>query len=236
MAMHETKSLDLILWERWNRSKSPQDLDLLLKQMEPILRREVGRWSKIAPTFLLENEAKRLAIKAFNDYNPNHVPPTALGSHVTNHLMKLSRTAYARQSILTVPEAKRLNFNSINRERIRLEDHLGRAPTIEELGDHMRLSPKKIQALSAEVSKREYMESGEGPSFLQHVDDPEIVHLAWHDMTPMQKTIFEHRTGYGGGKVLKGQAIMKATGLTQGQLSHQLEKIKDMLEQAQKLR
>ena len=234
--MNETKSKDRLLWEQWRRSGSQADLEALLRQMEPILRREVGRWSRVAPAFLLENEAKRLAIKAFNDYDPKHVPPTALASHVTNHLMKLSRTAYARQSILTVPEAKRLNFNNINRERIRLEDQLGRQPTLEELADHVRLPPSRIQALSSEVAKREYMESGEGPSFVQHLDDPEVVHLAWHDMTPVQRQIFEHRTGYGGAPVLKGQAIMKMTGLTQGQLSHQLGKIKDTLVKAQGLR
>lgn len=234
--MNETKDKDLLLWEQWRRTGSQADLETLLQQMEPILRREVGRWSRIAPAFLLENEAKRLAIKAFGDYNPNHAPPTALATHVTNHLMKLSRTAYSRQSILTVPEAKRLNFNTINREKNRLEDLLGRAPTLEELSDHMRLPPSRIQALNAEVSKREYMESGEGPSFVQHLDDPEVVHLAWHDMTPMQRTIFEHRTGYGGAPVLKGQAIMRTTGLTQGQLSHQLGKIKDVLVKAQGLK
>lgn len=234
--MNETKSKDILLWEQWKRTGSSADLDALLRQMEPILRREVGRWSRVAPVFLLENEAKRLAIKAFHDYDPKHVPPTALASHVTNHLMKLSRTAYARQSILTVPEAKRLDFNNINRERTRLEDHLGRPPSLEELADHMRLPPTRIQALSAEVAKREYMESGEGPSFVQHLDDPEVVHLAWHDMTPVQRQIFEHRTGYGGAPVLRGPQIMKATGLTQGQLSHQLGKIKDVLVKAQGLR
>jgi DNA-directed RNA polymerase specialized sigma subunit len=234
--MNETKSKDILLWEQWRRTGSQADLDTLLRQMEPILRREVGRWSRVAPVFLLENEAKRLAIKAFHDYDPNHVPPTALASHVTNHLMKLSRTAYARQSILTVPEAKRLDFNNINRERIRLEDQLGRPPSLEELADHVRLPPSRIQNLASEVAKREYMESGEGPSFVQHLDDPEVVHLAWHDMTPVQRQIFEHRTGYGGTPLLKGQAIMKATGLTQGQLSHQLGKIKEVLVKAQGLR
>lgn len=234
--MSETKTKDLLLWEQWRRTRSQADLETLLRQMDPLIRQQVGRWSSIAPTFLLENEAKRLALKAFNDYDPNHVPPTALASHVTNHLMKLSRTAYARQSILTVPEAKRLNFNSINRERIRLEDQLGRPATLEELSDHVRLPVSRIQSLSSEVAKREFMESGEGPSFVQHLDDPEVMHLAWHDMTATQKQIFEHRTGYGGGKVLKGQAIMKATGLTQGQLSHQLGKIKELLTRAQGLK
>jgi methylmalonyl-CoA/ethylmalonyl-CoA epimerase len=44
------------------------DLDALIKQMAPILQNQVNRWSGIAPKFLLENEAKALAIKAFETY------------------------------------------------------------------------------------------------------------------------------------------------------------------------
>ena len=166
--MNEIKSQDLLLWEKWKKSRSPTDLEALMRHVAPLLRSEVNRWSRIAPEFLLENEAKRLAIKAFEDYNPNHVPPTALGTHVKNHLLKLSRTAYSRQSTLTVPEAKRLTFNQVQRQRTLLEDQTGRPPMLEELADHMRLSPARLHALQNEVSKREYMESGEGPSFVQH--------------------------------------------------------------------
>lgn len=234
--MNETKDRDIVLWEQWRKTRSPYDLDVLIAQMAPILRREVGRWSRIAPVWLLENEAKRLAIKAFEDYDPKRSPPTALGTHVTNHLLKLSRTAYSRQSTLTVPEAKRLTFNGVQRQKSMLEDQMGRSPTMEELADHMRLSPARLHSLMTEVSKREYMESGEGPSFVQHTDDPEVVHLAWHDMSPVQRQIFEMRTGYNGTTILPGSKIMKATGLTQGQLSHQVGKIRATLVRAQALR
>ena len=232
--MSETKSRDLELWMAWRQNRSPQNADALLKQVAPLLAREVGRWSNIAPKFLLENEAKALALKAFDSYDPSR--GVALGTHVTNGLMKLSRTAYARQSTLSVPEAKRLTFNTVHRERARLEDEYGRPPSIDELSDHLRMPQHKVQALLTEVGKRELMESGEGPSFVQHVDDPEVLHLAWHDMTPVQRTIFEMRTGYNGRTVGNGAAIMRATGLTQGQLSHQLGKITATLARAQRLR
>ena len=230
------KSKDVELWQTWKRTQSPQDLDSLLKQMEPVIQREVGRWKRIAPEFLLNNEAKRLAIKAFENYDPNRQPPTALGTHVTNALLKLTRTAYARQSTLSIPEAKRLTFNNITKARVTLEEEFGRPPTLEELSDHMRLPPKRMQMLMVDVAKREFMESGEGPTFVQHTDDPEVMHLAWHDMSDMQKKIFEHRTGYNGAPVLSGTKIMRETGLSQGQLSHQIGKIKTLLSRAQTLR
>lgn len=231
--MSEVRNKDLELWRAWKASRSPAATEALLKQMAPIMKGQVDRWARVAPRFLLENEAKRLAIKAFESYDPSR---SALSTHVTNALAKLSREAYARQSTLSVPEAKRLAFNNIHRQNQILEDHLGRPPSLDELADHLRLPQARVHALLQEVGKRELMESGEGPSFVQHNDDPEVVHLAFHDMTPLQQHIFSLRTGYNGAKVTNGAGIMKATGLSQGQLSHQLTKITQTLQRAQGLR
>lgn len=231
--MSELRARDQVLWEQWNKTRSNADLEALIKQLNPVIQQKVNQWASVAPRFLLENEAKALTIKAVSTYRPG---ASQLSTHVTNHLMKLSRTAYARQSTLAVPEATRLTFNSVNSAKTHLADQLGRPPSLDELADHLRLPPARIQKLLQEVGKRELMESGDGPSFVQHFDDPEVLHLAWHDMPPIQRKVFEMRTGYNGTPVATGAQIMKATNLTQGQLSHQLGKIKTLLDQAQKLR
>ena len=232
--MSETKSKDQELWKKWKQTRSPMDMEALMKQMAPVLRRETSRWSSIVHATMLENEAKLLAIKAFESYNPS--AGTALSTHLVNQLQKLSRIAYARQSSVSVPEQKRLIFNNYNTIKSQLEDVHGRPPTIDEVADHMRLPPKKLQGVIDLVGKREYMESGDGPSFLMFMDDPEVVHLAFHDMSQQQKRIFEMRTGYGGNAVKSGAGIMHELGITQGQLSYQLNQIKQLLEKAQRLR
>lgn len=232
--MNETKNKDLELWKAWKQSRSQYDLEALIKQMTPVIRRETARWSNIVPQTMLENEAKLLAIKAFETYNP--AAGTALATHLTNHLQKLSRIAYARQASVSVPEQKRLTFNNYMRAKSQLEDMHGRPPTLDEVADHMRLPPKRLQSVVELVGKREYMESGDGPAFMMLMDDPEVVHLAYHDMTPVQRRIFEMRTGYNGNAVKNAAGIMHETGLTQGQLSYQLNQIKSLLEKAQRLR
>jgi len=232
--MDDTKSRDLELWRQWKNTQSQADLDALIKQMWPVIRRETARWAAIMSPAMLDNEAKLLAIKAFQTYNPT--VGAALSTHLTNQLQKLSRTAYARQSTLGVPEQKRLLFNNYNRAFRQLEDLHGRPPTLDAIADHMRLPPAKLREVVDVVGKKEFMESGDGPAFVQFMDDPEVVHLAYHDMTPVQKKIFEMRTGYGGNAVKSGAGIMHATGLTQGQLSYQLNQIKALLERAQRLR
>lgn len=228
------KDKDLQLWLTWRRTGLESDLKALVDQLMPAIRNESKRWGRIVQPTLLDNESKRLAIKAFNSYDPSK--GTALATHVVNALQKLSRTAYPRQSTLSVPEHKRITFNTFNRVQAQLLDLHGRPPSFEDVADHMNLPPKKLRALVGEVGKKEFMESGDGPSFVQHMDDPEVVNLAFHDMTGLQRQIFKMRTGYEGAQVRSGDGIMHELGITQGQLSYQRKLIEEMLLRAQRLR
>jgi DNA-directed RNA polymerase specialized sigma subunit len=231
---------DIQLWEAWRRSRSETDLQALTTQMMPILRKEIGRWSSSAPAFLLENEAKKLAKQAFETYDTTK--GVLLSTHLTNQLLKLSRTAYARQSTISVPEHQRITFNRYNKAKAQLEDQLGRVPTHHELSDHLAIAPAKLQAIVGNVAHREYMESGEGPTFQTHDDTDYLIHLAYRDLTPRQQQIFEMRTGYNGAlapdeaKIRSGAQIQKQLGITQGVLSYELQKIKERMEAMQKLR
>jgi DNA-directed RNA polymerase specialized sigma subunit len=224
---------DRELWERWHRSRSTADLEALMKQVAPLLRRETGKWANVAPLFLLENEAKRLALKAFESYDP--AMGTQLNTHLINQLMKLSRYGYSRQSTLSVPEGHRVTFNKYVRVKSELEDQLGHPPTLDHIADHMGLPPSRLIGIVKNVERRELLESGEGPAF-QALTDDDLIHLAYHDMAPLQQRIFELRTGYNGHSIKDGKGIMQELGISQGVLSGHLGKIKSKLEEMQKLR
>lgn len=233
MSYADAKDRDHQLWQTWKAAPSQETLNPLMRQMMPLIRREMTPWSNVVPAAFLENAAKGLALKAFHTYDPKH--GTTLGTHTVNHLKKLSRTAYERQSSISVPEQKRLTFNTYHRVKLQLEDEHGRPPSHNEIADAMRLPPKHLQSIVDLVGKRELMESGDGPSFAQHMDDEEAIHLAWHDMTPLQRSIFERRTGYNNTKILDGAGIMKSLSISQGVLSYQLQAIRTLLERAQNL-
>jgi DNA-directed RNA polymerase specialized sigma subunit len=230
---------DLDLWRRWHASRSQADLQALMAQMAPVFAREVNQGANIVPRYVLENEAKALALKAFETYDPSR--GVLLSTHVTNHLQKLKRTVYARQSSVSIPEQQRITYNTYRRVRSELEDVLGHPPTMDHIADHMALPPKRLQSIINNVEKKEYLESGEGPAFQQE-DDDDIIHLAYAEMTPRQKQIFEMRTGYDGtangnpSKVRTGAQIMQSLNLSQGQLSYEIQKITALLERAQRLR
>lgn len=232
MATESAKSKDVELWLKWNRSKSAMDLEVLMKHMNPVLNREVSRWASIVPRFVLENEAKAQALKAFNSYDPNR--GVLLSTHVTNQLQKLSRTAYARQSTVSIPEHKRLTYNRYRKLTAQLEDELGRAPQIHEVADQLALPVNKLQSLISEVEKREYLESEEHAESGTH-SETELIELALHDLTPTQQTIFKNKTGWNGAPIKSNAQLMKELSLTQGQLSYELTKVKNKLTSAKNM-
>lgn len=226
------KQKDLELWKQWKRTRSTVDLEALVKQVQPLLSSEVMKWASVAPKYVLDNEAKKIAIAAFDTYDANK--GVLLSTYLKEQLRKLSRTAYDRQSILKVPEDHRITYNQFTKARAELEDRHGRVPTIERVADHMGLPVSRIQNVIDTVEKRTLMESGEGPTFQEEADDTELVEFAYHEMTPRQKQIFDLRTGsHGKHEAKSDQQILRELNITQGQLSYELPKITALLKKAQ---
>lgn len=228
------KQKDLELWRTWKRTRSTSDLEALVRQIKPLIDSEVLKWSSVGAKFVLENRAKQIVIAAFDTFDPNR--GVLLSTYLKNELRKLSRDAYERQSILKVPEDHRITYNQFTKARAELEDRHGRVPSIERIADHMGLPVSRIEAVINTVEKRTLMESGEGPTFQQNnddADDSEMLEFAYHQMSPRQKQIYDMRTGsHGRTEARSDQEIMRAVNVTQGVLSYELGKIKELLKKA----
>lgn len=236
-----TRTDDVTLWRRWKESGSSNDLERLMAQMMPVISNEVRKSDRVVSKLVLEAQAKQIALAAFKTYDPNRVPPVLLSTHVVANLQKLSRTRYEHQSTLSVPEQHRITFNKIQMVHAQMEDELGRKPNLDEIADRLSLPQAHIKTVIGNVARKEFLESGEGPAFQNHTDD-DVIHLAYSDMTPLQKRIFELRTGYNGtnhadeSKRKDGAEIMKELNISQGQLSYQITQLSDLLARAGKLR
>lgn len=234
-----TRADDVTLWRRWKETNSQADLERLMRQVMPLIMNEVRKSDRVVSPLVLEAQAKQVALKAFQTYDPGR--GVLLSTHVVANLQKLSRTRYEHQSTLSVPEQHRITFNKIQMVHAQMEDELGRRPNIDEIADRLGLPQAHIKKVVGNVARKEFLESGEGPAFQRQSDD-DVIHLAYADMTPLQKRIFEMRTGYNGTSVPSagprpdGAAIMKALGITQGQLSYQINKLEELLSRADRLR
>jgi len=220
---------DLELWKRWQKSKSPLDLDNLLRQLDPLIQSEVNRRAGTLARPMLVLQAKKLAVRALNNYDPNRKPPVKVSTHVTNQLQKLSRVNYAHQNIARVPEHSMLQYGSVLAAVEDFKIDHGRDPSVEELADTLKWSPKKVNQFQQSFGRQELLESVDTPAgmFIAAEHDPHINYV-YHSMSPRQQKIFEYTTGYGGAKKLDNKAIMKKLNITQGVLSYEKSKIKDM--------
>lgn len=227
------KAKDRDLWDRWNRTRSSQDLQAVLDQLKPVIGREVNRWAGGLARPTLETKAKVLAVKAIKSYNPAR--GTALSTHVTNQLQKLSRVVYTHTQAARLPEHKAIAMTSFNAAHEMLNSELGRTPTALELSEHLGWSKTRTSQFQKAFERKELLTSGEyRPSSFavnDYQQDP-MVDFVYHDMSPANQRLFEHITGYGGAKVMSNKDLMKKFKLTQGQLSYRKRKLINLVKAA----
>lgn len=230
--MSTARESDLQLWQTWNKTKKPKDLQPLLNNLQPLINQQVNRWSGALARPVLDTHAKILAVEAINSYSPKQ--GAALSTHVTNRLQKLSRVVYTHTQAARLPEHKVLAMSSFSIGHNELKDQLGRDPTHAELADHLGWSKGRVKDFKQAYERQELLTSGEvSPGmFTIHDEENPVVGYVYHDMAPENQKLFEHITGYGGAKVLPNEALMKKFKLTQGQLSYQKRQMTDLFQNA----
>lgn len=229
-----TKEKDLELWRAYKASPSAFTLKPLLKQLDPVIQSETNKWVGAIARPVLEAKAKALALEAIDSYDPN--AGAALASHVTNRLLKLSRTVYSHQDAVRTPEHKKLKVMALHRAETELLAMNGREPTNAELQQHLKWSPKSLSEIQSATAP-ELVESGDVGGGLFETrsawapDNPEgVVNMVYYDMDPIDQLIFEHSTGYSGKPLLSNPELCAKTNLTLGQLSYRKTQIRQRLQ------
>ena len=217
------------LYRTWKRTGMPNDLEALVKNLEPLIYSEVGRRAGTLSRDLLAIQAKKLAVEAIKSYNPN--VGVKISTHVTNQLQKLSRVNYAHQNAARIPEHSMLQFHSVNIATEDFKADNGREPSTEELADAMGWSHKKLEQFRTQFGRSELLESIDTPGdlFVAETHDPRINYV-YTTLTPRQQRIFDMTTGYHGVKRKNNTAIMRELSITQGVLSYEKTKIKEAVQ------
>lgn len=217
--MPDYQAEDIQAWRAWKRQPGNTTLQAVLDRLNPIIQTEVNRWAGTLARPALEIEAKRLAVEAIESFS--QTGGASLATHVSNRLKKLSRLSYTHQNVARLPEYQTLKHRTFTDAQAKLTDKFGRDPTHTELADELQWSRGAVKNFQHSL-RREFLESGEMPPFFdQEKEDSSMIDYVYHDLSPQQKKIFEHTTGYGGAKVLNNPELTKKLKLTQGQLSYQ---------------
>ena len=230
------KQGDLLLWEEYRRTKSPQARDKLLRRFDGVINSAVNKWAGPVPRQVLLSEDRMMAVKAFDSYNPKS--GAALATHVTNHLKPLSRIVYTYQNTARIPENTAMRISAYNTAVENLKAFTGREPTTDELHQELGWSATDI-ARVRDYNRRDLVESGptvEGSFFNNNDDDESDLVLAgvYAELLPEEKTLFELITGFNGRPAMSNAQIMKKMNWSQAQLSYKKSLLTKKIQSIQK--
>lgn len=213
---------DTLCWEAYRRSRSPADRDRLLKRFDGALQSQVNRWAGPVPREVLLNEAKLLAVKAFDSFDPKK--GTALATHVVNNLLPLSRIVYTYQNSTRLPENTTMKLQTYNTAVEHLKAYHGREPTTDELHDELGWSTTELSRIK-DSNRKNLIESGSPPEAAFYANssldiDEDLLTGIHAELLPDEKQLFEHLTGYNGISKLGNKELLHLLGVSQSVLSY----------------
>lgn len=229
---------DIRAWREYKKSPTPLNRTNLLKRFDGLIQNQINRWQGPLPRETLEAEAKTLAVKAFDTYNPD--VGAQLSTYLTNQLQPLSRLVYTYQNAARMPERIAQRMTSFNQANETLKLTLGRDPTTDELHNELGWTADDINKVRG-YNRRDLVESGPAVSdnfFGEDQDDKDDVLLGaiYFELSPDEKQLFELVTGYNGVTPLKNPELAKKLGISIPQLSYRKENLRKHIERLLKFR
>jgi len=197
------------------------DINKLVSSHKRLIENEAQKHAKFIPLTFVQAEAYRLAHDAAQTYKPES--GFKFSTHLTNQLKKLSRFSTEYGGTVRVPENKQFKINKLNQVEIGLQETLGREPSAQELADASGQSIASVHNLLSTRKKDVNLNNlSYTPTFISGNDD-EWIHFVYHDLTPKDKLIFEHRTGFGNKPILDNAALAKKLGMSPSAVSQRVK-------------
>ncbi|HEY8400050.1 MAG TPA: sigma-70 domain-containing protein [Cytophagaceae bacterium] len=206
-----------------------KNVEELLKDHKRLIEAEAYKYAKFVPLSYVLSEAHKLAREAAEKYDPK--TGIKFSTYLTNQLQKLSRLSTQYGGTVRVPENKQFKINKLNQIEAELQDIYGRPPTVAELADASGLGVHAVSSLlSARKKDVTLANLAYSPVFYEG-DDDEWIHFVYHDLSAKDKFIFEHRTGFGGKKIMDNNQIAKALGVSPSTISQRIKFITNKISQ-----
>ncbi len=194
------KSYELELWKKYKSGDQTAKVELL-RSITPLLTYQVNRFTASGlPKNALQTESRKLALEAFDTYNPNK---SALNTHIVNHQKHLQRFVLNYQNIGRIPESRGLAISKFENIKRNLMEELDREPTAAELSKELKWPIKEIDRMESELRKDlsiapqnedDYFED----SIFQTDESKDIRDFIYYDVGNEDKLIMEYYFGIKG--------------------------------------
>jgi hypothetical protein len=164
-AKDERKKKELELWHHWKTNGQKREhLEPLLKLYEGNIAQKARLWKAPAiPESAFKLVLQEHLINAFKTYSPDR--GTAINTWAENGMQKAKRYNARGQNLAYIPEGQIEGITPINRANDHLTEELGRAPTNQEIADHLTETWKPITAKRVETIRRSQRKDIPGSSF-----------------------------------------------------------------------
>ena len=212
------------LYQQWTMSHDKGLMAEMVKELEPAISMAVSKWSGgIIPDEQLKVKAKLLTVEAIKDYKPGM--GTALFTHVTNYLKKLSRDVYTSDVIYN-PEQQVIDYARYIGIKNTIEDDFGAPPTLDDLQAKTGWSQKKLLTMERNFNKKynENFVKTKEYAELNHIDEDDLLY-AYNNLSEEDQQLFTMKTGWPHGKAYGIEEIARKKGYSVGFLSNKYKEI-----------
>lgn len=207
------KERELALWKDWKKTGDQRALGQLITSVQPIIGMTAKRFQSVPlPPAAIRGEAMKQAVKAFETFDPK--AGASLGTHVTNYMQKVNRFVYEHQNVGRIPEHRIVQVGTFNKVKSELKSKLGREASAAEVGDELNWSLPEVERMEVEL-RREMPESAgmdSDFSFTSTSDAQKVLGFIYYELSPREKVVFEHLTGWAGKPKLSEAETAKAVG------------------------
>jgi DNA-directed RNA polymerase specialized sigma subunit len=193
---------------------------------------------------IMRARAKKLIIDALPRYDSQKA---SLKTFVDRQIQPVIRWQAQRKQVLKSPDRALLDAITIGKAERALEQENGRIPSTQEIADRVGLSLNRVQDIRrrdklVQVASHEVSQEGDVATTADEgaVIDDARESAAWqkfiyHDLTDIDKVIFEHTTGFGGARKMSNSDIAKRLRITPGAVSQRKRRIQMLLDRQEEL-
>jgi DNA-directed RNA polymerase specialized sigma subunit len=172
-----------------------------------MIKYEAGKYSKLIPYEVVLAEAYKLAHKAAESFDPSK--NIKFSTHLTNQLKKLSRISTLYGAAVRLPENKQFKSQHINEAELYLKDELGREPSAMEVSEYTHIPLVHVNKIKQNKANEVNLSSlTHTPVFLTNQND-DWLHFVYHDLSDLDRVIFEYKTGFNNKPTLNNEEIAK---------------------------
>lgn len=226
---------DLKLWKDWHEGgRTPDLLQPLMQRYQPLINRKEKEWRApaVAPA-AFKAELQKHFIGAVQTFDPDR--GVALNTHVQNRIQKAKRFNAKHQNIGYIPEGQAKNIGPLQQAQNELTEQFGRAPTPQELGEHLDMPTNKVnslmKALRKDVPSSSFETDPAGFATSREADVVRLMQKRPHEyLTPDEAQVFNHIFGANGARKITDTTTLASTlGHSQPKISRLKTSIADKI-------